>query len=144
MATMRLSHFMGNGNALNETDFAAKLLGKDTHGKLLFGYSRLPGVTYVEPALSARKPVVDSTGKNINVVIENFGQVASQASTLHVYLLNGDEKVEVGNAIIPSIKPYESKTIQLKSDVKSLKSDSQSWLVVINEGKKDQTSLKVK
>jgi hypothetical protein len=38
--------FDAAGHGLAEENFAAKLIGKTTGGKLLFGYSRLPGVDY--------------------------------------------------------------------------------------------------
>jgi len=38
--------FDGTGNGLTDDNFAAKLIGKSTKAKLLFGYSRLPGVDY--------------------------------------------------------------------------------------------------
>lgn len=38
--------FEAFGHGLNDDDFVAKLLGKTTDGKLLYGYSRLPGVDY--------------------------------------------------------------------------------------------------
>lgn len=38
--------FDGSGNGLTDDNFAAKLIGKTSEGKLLFGYSRLPGVDY--------------------------------------------------------------------------------------------------
>ena len=41
--------FKGKGHGLSSDCFAAKLLGKTSEGKLLFGYSRLPGVKYIEP-----------------------------------------------------------------------------------------------
>ena len=47
--------FDGKGNGFNEDNFVGKLLGKTADGKLLFGYSRLPGIKYIEPVLSARK-----------------------------------------------------------------------------------------
>ena len=43
--------FKGEGNGLNDSNFAGKLLGKTKEGKLLFGYCRLPGVDYTEPAV---------------------------------------------------------------------------------------------
>ncbi|TKG92916.1 hypothetical protein EYV94_18270 [Puteibacter caeruleilacunae] len=43
--------FKGEGNGLNDKNFAGKLLGKTKDGKLLFGYCRLPGVDYSEPAV---------------------------------------------------------------------------------------------
>lgn len=38
--------FEGKGNALSEANFTAKMLGRDSKGKLLFGYARLPWVDY--------------------------------------------------------------------------------------------------
>jgi len=38
--------FDAAGNGLTDDNFAAKLIGKTAKGKLLFGYSRLPGVDY--------------------------------------------------------------------------------------------------
>ncbi len=38
--------FEGKGNGLSEANFTAKLLGRDSKGKLLFGYARLPWVDY--------------------------------------------------------------------------------------------------
>ena len=38
--------FDAKGNGITEGNFAAKLIGKTAKGKLLFGYSRLPGVDY--------------------------------------------------------------------------------------------------
>jgi len=40
--------FEGRGNGFTEENFAAKLLGRDPEGKLLFGYARLPWVDYLE------------------------------------------------------------------------------------------------
>lgn len=37
---------VGPGHGITEENFAAKMLGKTRGGKLLFGYSRLPGVDY--------------------------------------------------------------------------------------------------
>jgi len=41
-----LVKFSPYGNGLTEVNFTAKLLGRTTEGKLLYGYSRLPGVDY--------------------------------------------------------------------------------------------------
>ena len=38
--------FDAAGHGITDDNFAAKLIGKTTEGKLLFGYSRLPGVDY--------------------------------------------------------------------------------------------------
>jgi hypothetical protein len=47
--------FDAGGNGLTDDEFAAKLIGKSTEGKLLFGYSRLPGVDY-SPYVPTVKP----------------------------------------------------------------------------------------
>ncbi len=59
--------FDGSGNGITKDNFAAKLLGKTSGGKLLFGYARLPWLDYAPPALSASPP--DSRKKRPNVVI---------------------------------------------------------------------------
>ena len=38
--------FDAAGHGITDDNFAAKLIGKTADGKLLFGYSRLPGVDY--------------------------------------------------------------------------------------------------
>ena len=76
--------FDGAGNGLTEDNFAAKLVGKTRRGKLLFGYARLPWLNYLEPALSARLPVIGERkgGSRIAVEVQNFGQVASEPAEL--------------------------------------------------------------
>lgn len=69
--------FDAKGNGITAEEFAPKLLGKTTSGKLLFGYARLPWVSYNDPILSARMPIVSPDSQDMNVVVENFGQVAS-------------------------------------------------------------------
>ena len=38
--------FDAAGHGFTDDNFAAKLIGKNSQGKLLFGYARLPGVDY--------------------------------------------------------------------------------------------------
>ncbi len=127
--------FSGKGNGISPDNFAAKLLGKDKQGKLLFGYSRLPGVSYIEPALSARNPLYDPSGNRIEVDVENFGQVASLKSKIHIYLIDGNEKVEIGSGMLPNLEPYQRKTIQIKP-LKNLSHwEEQEFVVVVENGK---------
>ena len=64
--------FDAKGNGITAEEFAPKLLGKTTSGKLLFGYARLPWVSYNDPILSARMPIVSPDSQDMNVVVENF------------------------------------------------------------------------
>jgi len=132
--------FEGGGNGITEENFAAKLLGKDSRGNLLFGYSRLPGVNYIEPALSARKPVVAPDGSEIEIELQNFGQVSSRESSLLVLLEKGEESVEIGTASIPPLKPYEKRIIRTKARVDISGTDAQRFVVIINNGQKDMIS----
>ena len=70
--------FDGEGNGIDEDNFAAKLLGKTRRGKLLFGFARLPGVTYIEPVLSALPPRFSKSEEGFRNAVENqnIGQVA--------------------------------------------------------------------
>ena len=134
--------FAGEGNGIGEDNFAAKLLGKDKMGKLLFGYSRLPGVSYMEPALSVRKPILDAITNRLGVVVENFGQVPSTEATLDIYQINGEEKVKVGSSSIAPIAPYGKTTLSIKVSDKLSKTGKQPYLILINEGKKDMVSYR--
>jgi len=125
--------FNGEGNGLTDENFAAKLLGKTSSGNLLFGYARLPGVNYIEPALSARKPEITllENGMQLDVEVQNFGQVPSGNSKIKVCLLqNGDEKV-LANGDIKPLKPFEKTIVSLKSDNVLKKGESYKVRVIL-------------
>lgn len=125
--------FVGEGNGITESNFAAKLLGKDSKGKLLFGYSRLPGVDYIESTLSPRRPIIAKSGDNIKVDIENFGQVSSKRSTVTIYKIDQESKIEIGHSTISAIKPYEKATVTIKTASTLTDIDSSHYKVVIEK-----------
>jgi hypothetical protein len=96
-------------------EFAAKMLGKTSTGKLFFGYARLPGVNFIEPILSPLLPVIaaNSNGFSLKVEVQNFGQVASKKAKLKVGFIRDNNDVEVATGTIPSLKPYEKTTVKL-------------------------------
>jgi hypothetical protein len=98
-----------------EDEFAAKMLGKTTDGKLLFGYARLPGVEFIEPVLSPLLPVITASynGFNLNVEVQNFGQVASKKAKLKVAYLKDNKEIDLASGTIPALKPYEKTTVAL-------------------------------
>ncbi|MCK5775879.1 MAG: glycoside hydrolase family protein, partial [Bacteroidales bacterium] len=134
--------FHSEGNSITDDNFAAKLLGKTTQGKLLFAYSQLPGVTYIQAALSARKPKFNNKGTALDIVIENFGQIPSQESTIHIYKIADGEQKIIAKASIPTLKPYKSKTINIHTISPQHNTNKQAYLVLINEGKPDMVSFK--
>lgn len=133
--------FDGTGNGINDNNFTIKLLGKDKKGQLLFAYARIPGVNYIEPILSARKPVIDSLTNKLSVDVDNFGQVASNAATIKVYLQQDHKKIALGQAVIPALQPYERKTIDIKTAELLRNSENHNYIVVINEGEKDAVTF---
>lgn len=110
--------FEGAGNGLSEDNFVAKLLGKTSQGQLLFAYARLPWLNYNEPALSARLPVADKleAGCQLQVEVQNFGQVSSKVSSVKVEQLKDGQYIKVASGEVPMLEPFGKKTIQLVSN----------------------------
>jgi len=135
--------FHGEGNGLSDENFSAKLLGRNKQGELLFAYSKLPGVNYIEATLSARKPKFKNKGTELDIVIENFGQISSQIATLHIYKIINEEKELIGKATILAIKPYEGENITIHTLSPQHKTKKQPYLILINEGEADMVSFKI-
>ncbi len=109
--------FHGEGNGLSDDNFAAKLLGKTSDGKLLFGYARLPWVDYMEPALSARLPdfTNNEKGSFVNVEVQNFGQVASKPAVIKIEQTIDGEAVEVASGEVPALSPFQKTTVEMRA-----------------------------
>ncbi|WP_167618391.1 glycoside hydrolase family protein [Maribellus sediminis] len=135
--------FYGEGNGIDDDNFAAKLLGKDKNGKLLFGYSRLPGVQYIEAELSARKPGIDLAANTISVEVENFGQVKSEKASIQVFQIEGEKQIEIGRSSVPALNPYEQIQMKMKASGKLSEVAGQKYLVVINAGKPNEVKFHV-
>jgi hypothetical protein len=92
------------------------LLGKTNEGKLLFGWSRLPGVNYIEPILSARGPRLTQTDEEqqVEVEVQNFGQVTSDQATIKVLLDTNDGDQVLASGAVPTLKPFKKTTVRLK------------------------------
>lgn len=107
--------FEGKGNGITDSDFAAKLIGRTHEEKMLFGFARLPWLDYLEPALSSCLPDLKKTdvGYELEVEVQNFGQVASKPSTIKIEQIS-DNPVEIASGKIPILQPFEAITIKLK------------------------------
>lgn len=101
--------FKGKGSGITAEEFAPKLIGKDSQGKMVFGYAKLPYVNYLPAILSARRPVYDKAKGCINVEVQNFGLSASSAAEIEV-CCNG---TSLGKASVGPLKPYEAQTVSL-------------------------------
>jgi len=105
--------FEGRGNGFTDENFAGKLLGKTKTGELLIGYSKLPGIEYIEPILSARKPHLFSKENNteIEFEIQNFGQVVSPEAEWEMQIENTGKKI-VLKGKVKELKPYEKTLVE--------------------------------
>jgi len=103
------------GNVFPNDEFTAKMSGKTSTGKLLFGYARLPGVNFIEPILSPLLPVITAkdNGFSLKVEVQNFGQVASKKAKLKVGFIKDDKEVDVAAGTIPALNPYEKTSVEL-------------------------------
>ncbi len=106
------------GNGFTKDNFAGKLLGKTKNGDLLFGYSRLPWVDYLQPALSARLPKVDKKHENsmVGIEVQNFGQVASEPSDLKIEFEKAGQWTELASSTVPVLKPFEKTVLEMKGN----------------------------
>lgn len=107
--------FDGQGHGITPDNFAGKLLGKTRAGKLLFGFSRLPGVDYIEPVLSSLQPQFAFTddGLEAYVEVQNFGQIASQKTAVKVLVdIDGNQQVLASGTVRP-LNPFEKTMVRL-------------------------------
>jgi len=133
--------FDGTGNGIADHNFTAKLLGKTASGELLFGYARLPWINYLEPALSARMPVI--TQKNgivhIELEIQNFGQVASLPSDIRIEYEKEGKFIELVTGEVTVLKPFEKTAMQFNVEEFEVNGEDIKVRVTINQ--KDQSPV---
>ena len=123
--------FDAKGHGITAEEFAPKLLGKTTSGKLLYGYARLPWVSYNDPILSARMPEFISGGQDIKIVVENFGQVASKPAVLKLEQLQDGNRKEIGQAKVAALTPYGKTNATLSTKTKFEKGKAYDFLLTI-------------
>lgn len=123
--------FDAKGNGITAEEFAPKLLGKTTAGKLLYGYARLPWVSYNDPILSARMPVFAADGRNMTIEVENFGQVTSKPAVLKLKQLKDGKKTEIGQTKLPSLAPYGKTKVTLSGKSNFSKEEAGNFILTI-------------
>ncbi|UZO82226.1 glycoside hydrolase family protein [Aquimarina sp. ERC-38] len=136
--------FSGKGNGLTKDNFAGKLLGKTMDGNLLFGYSKLPGITYITPILSSRLPefTLSNNGLNINVEVENFGQIVSNKSKLKINLIDiSGREIVLGTATVGQIEPFGKEKVKIKSSGTFVKGEKLMVRTIIESKNLEPISL---
>lgn len=101
--------FKGKGSGITPDEFAPKLIGKDIHGNMVFGYARLPYINYQPALLSARRPKYNTETGNLEVMIENFGLTTSPETDIEI-TFNG---TSLGQTRIQPLEPYAATTLIL-------------------------------
>lgn len=111
--------FDGAGNGIEEDNFTAKLLGKNSKGDLLFGYARLPWVKYLEPILSARLPGITQgkDGSKLILEIQNFGQVPSEPAPVEIEYVKSGQEVHIVTGRVPVLQPFQKVVLDLHGDI---------------------------
>jgi len=129
-------YFQGQGNGLSEKNFVAKLIGKTTTGKLLFGYARLPGLQYSDPILSARKPIItrEEYKTNIEFEVQNFGGVDSDNTSVILVFTTGEKTVKVFGKV-PALKPYQKTNVSIREKL-ALDSAPEHVEILVEKGQK--------
>ena len=123
--------FDAKGNGITAEEFAPKLLGKTTAGKLLYGYARLPWISYNDPILSARMPVFTADGRNMTIEVENFGQVTSKPAVLKLEQLKDGKQTEIGQTKLPSLAPYGKTKVTLSGKSNFSKEEAGNFILTI-------------
>jgi hypothetical protein len=107
--------FEGKGSGITAENFAGKLLGRTSDGKLLFGWARLPEVEYRTPMLSSLSPRFEYTDEGLEAYVEvqNFGEAVSEESTVNVLVGNEGEEQLLAAGSVRALKPFEKSMVRL-------------------------------
>lgn len=125
--------FTGDSAGFSSEDFVGKLLGSDSNGQMLFGFVRLPEVSFNEPILNANRPLTEKD--KMTFVVENFGQVASQKGSVRWELQsNVALKKKKGNLMLSSIPAYGCDTISVPIDLSVLNSGEMLLSKIVMDG----------
>lgn len=130
--------FDGKSSGITPEEFAPKLIGQTNSGKLLYGYARLPCVDYLEPALSACAPAFTTTsnGFDIDIEVQNFGQVTSGKSSIKIELCNDKENKTIATGKVSALAPYQKAQINLSCGKIFEKGKEYNFCITMLSGKK--------
>ncbi|MEM0992029.1 MAG: glycoside hydrolase family protein [Bacteroidota bacterium] len=97
--------FKWDGSQISNSNYDLKVLGKTKTGSLVLGYALLPEFSD-NPAALVTLPI-KIKDKVLITEVENFGLKASTPSTLTLFRYSNQEREQVKQFSIPSLKPYE-------------------------------------
>lgn len=134
--------FNGAGTALSAAEFAPKMIGRTKAGKMIYGFARMPGMEFVEPILSARKPkFADGT---VSVVVENLGQVESIGKaqiTVSVLQSEGAMKT-IAKGKIDQLNPYDQTVVSMPVDYDFAQGGEYEMVISIKSNAAEESTFK--
>lgn len=135
--------FTGFGNGLTDSNFAAKLIGKTSDSKFLFGFARLPKISYLEPALSAKMPEINQNenGFNLQIEIQNFGQVRSEIARLKIVYVKNEKEVEIASGTVSKLGPFQKEMVYLSCGNIFQKGEIYDVIITLNPDSKEPVLL---
>jgi hypothetical protein len=127
--------FENNEHGLTANEFAPKLIGKTKSGKLQYGYTRVPWITYKEGILSARKPILKVEGdkQEMLIQVDNFGEVKSKDAVLELYIGKGDAYNLLSKERLSALLPYASTKVTIPGNSSLKKGQKYAMKIVIKE-----------
>lgn len=120
--------FDGKGSGITASEFAPKMVGKDTSGKLVFGYVRMPFVNHTPPLLSSKRPIYDSKLEIYTLEVQNFGLTSSPKTSVRI-MSNGLMEAE---GSVKALAPYEKVQIRLPAKEKGNDTNNSYQVLFIN------------
>ncbi|TWT78858.1 hypothetical protein CA13_02550 [Planctomycetes bacterium CA13] len=130
--------FDGKNSGITAANWAGKLLGKSSDGKLLFGWARLPGANPVVSQLSALSPKFEFTNEGLEayVEIQNFGEAVSGRSTVELLIGEPASETRIASGSVRQLKPFEKTIVRLLCDQTFAKGKKLTTTVLLqSEGK---------
>lgn len=135
--------FENSGHGLTKDEFAPKLIGKTKSGKLQYGYTKVPWITYKEGILSARKPLLKVEGdkQQMQIEVNNFGEVKSQDAVLELYIGKGHAYTLMGKEQLSALLPYASTKVTIAGNSSLKQGQKYPMKIVIKEGSVEKSSF---
>ncbi|GAB6164970.1 glycoside hydrolase family protein [Thermostilla marina] len=136
--------FHADDTGLNDEHFAAKLLGKDRRGDLVYAWAAIPTKTERVPLLSPLAPHFEREGDRLvaYVEVQNFGQIDSPRAAVELSVSRKGEAVPMGTAPLRPLKPFEKAIVRIECPQQSPSTRVETTVAVETPGFPRETFTK--
>lgn len=109
-------------SGFTKEDFVGKLLGNDINNQMLFGFVRLPQVSFKEPILNTNRLQINND--QLSFIVENFGLIKSMPGFVKWNIYDDNHKQLIKDSIaLPEIAAYGSHFVHIPFKAHSLESN---------------------